>query len=195
MLTCCQLCLGDSFTRRQNFQFEWHLTNIYAIYKDVTRRYIFFWKTFTKVSVRTLNMQQLNPEKIVSKLIITFSQKTLHKLKRFDSANTLKHWVQAAVYVIEGKMFPALQFLFHLQWNYWLPSGWPLLSLWPINRSPFKTCRENTELNICSDLKLHSLTIQMKDASCVPQTCDAIFFCSTPQCVITLSRLRKMISK
>ena len=124
MLTCCQLCLGDSFTRRQNFQFEWHLTNIYAIYKDVTRRYIFFWKTFTKVSVRKPNMQQLNPEKIVLKLIITFSQKmeTLHKLKRFDSANTLKHWVQAAVYVIEGKMFPALQFLFHLQWNYWLPS-------------------------------------------------------------------------
>ena len=34
--------------------------------------------------------------------------------------------------------------------------------------------RKGTELNICFDLNLHSLTIQVKHASRVPEACDVI---------------------
>ena len=36
-------------------------------------------------------------------------------------------------------------------------------------------CGDNTEDNICFDLNLHSLTIQVKHASCVSEACDVIF--------------------
>ena len=35
--------------------------------------------------------------------------------------------------------------------------------------------QRNTEYNICFDLNLHSLTIQVKHASTVPEDCDVIF--------------------
>ena len=49
-------------------------------------------------------------------------------------------------------------------------------------QSRFKTfranelCRENIELNICFDLNLHSLTIQVKHVSCVPEACAVFAF-------------------
>ena len=38
-----------------------------------------------------------------------------------------------------------------------------------------ESCRENTELNICFDVNSQPLTMQIKQASCVPEACDVIF--------------------
>ena len=80
-----------------------------------------FWNTFTKFNVKGVNIQQLL--KIGLKFIISLSQvmRTLHKILCFCQHN-LKYWVQAAIYVIERRMFPAVQFLCHLKWNAWLAS-------------------------------------------------------------------------
>ena len=61
-------------------------------------------------------MQQLTLDKIGLKLMFTFSQRmrTFHKILYLCQHN-LKYCVKAAVHVIEGRMFPALQFLCHLK--------------------------------------------------------------------------------
>ena len=68
--------------------------------------------------------------------------KTLHKIHWFCQHN-LKHWVEAAVYIIEGKFFPALQSLCRLKWNAWLTS-----CLWLIKIHFLKLCVQMNDAEI-----------------------------------------------
>ena len=135
--------------------------------------FFFFFNTFDKINVKGVNMQQLTLDKI-GLMNENFPQNPLSLPTQFK--------VLRKSCCLCYRRQNVSSFTISLPFEMKCMTGFlSLLSLWPINISPFITLpanvwyRHNTGCSICFDLNKHSLTIQVNRASCVPEACDVIF--------------------